>query len=265
MKVNLEVKKEMHDPEEFMEWRHKESSKLNQDEDFQASGLLWMNNAVRLNYSYMFEWLGVPVIQFPGDLLLIQEAIFSTKANKVIEIGIARGGTTLFLASILKLMGMKERTKVIGVDILISPHTREAIANSAFAEQINLIEGDSKEDSIFRKVSNYINDDDRVIVILDSNHSMDHVYEEIVLYSKLVTSGSYLIVMDTAIEFLNSEVITIDKPWGKGNNPYTAIREYMKKNEGVFVLDKKLNDRSSPGAASGGFLRKISPSNLEEK
>jgi len=255
----------MHNAEEFMEWRHKESSKLNQDEDFQASGLLWMNNAVRLNYSYMFEWLGVPVIQFPGDLLLIQEAIFSAKANKVIEIGIARGGTTLFLASILNLMGMKEQTKVIGVDILISPHTREAIANSAFAEQINLIEGDSKENSTFRKVSNYIHDDDRVIVILDSNHSMDHVYEEIVLYSKLVTSGSYLIVMDTAIEFLDSEVMTIDKPWGKGNNPYTAIRKYMKNNEGVFVLDKKLNDRSSPGAASGGFLRKRSPSNLEEK
>ena len=248
----------MHNAEEFLEWRNKQAIKISGDIDHYSSGLNWMNNAVRLDYSYMFEWLGVPVIQFPGDLLLIQEAIVSANANKVIEVGIARGGTTIFIASILNMLGKKEQTNVIGVDISISNHTRDAIFNSRFVNQIKLIEGDSACEATFKKVSDEIQDSDRVLVILDSNHSMDHVYQEILFYSKLVSEHSYLIVMDTAIEILEPSVIGDDKPWGKGDNPNTAIKKFMTFEGQSFEIDQKFDNRCFPGAAKGGFLRKLS-------
>jgi cephalosporin hydroxylase len=251
----------MHNAEEFLEWRNKQAIKIAGDLDHYSSGINWMNNAVRLDYSYMFEWLGVPVIQFPGDLLLIQEAIVSANVSKVIEVGIARGGTTIFIASILNMLGKKEQTNVIGVDLSISNHTKDAILNSPFANQIKLIEGDSVCESTFKKVSQEIQDSDRVLIILDSNHSMDHVYKEMLLYSELVSEHSYLIVMDTAIEFLEPSVIGDDKPWGKGDNPDTAIKKFMSLEGRWFELDQKFDHRSFPGAAKGGFLKRKSSRN----
>ena len=246
----------MHNAEEFLAWRNEQAIKIGNDDEYYSSGLNWMNSAVRLDYSYMFEWLGVPVIQFPADLLLIQEAIVTANANKVIEIGIARGGTTIFIASILNLLGKREHANVIGVDILISDHTRNAISSSYFANQIKLIKGDSVDESTFRLVSEEIKNDDRVLVILDSNHSMEHVYKEMLLYSGFVSELSFLIVMDTAIEFLDSNVIGKDKPWGKKDNPGTAIKKFMTLYDETFELDHKLNNRSFPGATKGGFLKK---------
>lgn len=247
----------MHNAEEFLSWRKERAEEYESDEKFLTSGKNWMNNAVRLDYSYMFEWLGIPVIQFPGDLLLIQEAIVTARVNKVIEVGIARGGTTNFLASILDLLGSTSFPNVIGVDVSISKHTSEAIENSKFKERIELVEGNSISDSTFQKVMKHINSNDRVMVILDSNHTMSHVYNELNLYSKIVTKGSYLIVMDTAIEYIDPNVISKDKLWGRGNSPMTAVSRFLNENPEVFVIDKKMDSRSFPGAAKGGFLLKL--------
>jgi len=247
----------MHNAEEFIEWRKKQAIKIADADDYHSSSLNWMNNAVRLDYSYMFEWLGVPVIQFPGDLLLIQEAIVSANVSKVIEVGIARGGTTIFLSSILDLMGYSSCPNVIGVDISISEHTSLAIEKSKFKERIALIEGDSIAESTFQKVSKLVNFNDRVMVILDSNHTMSHVYNELNLYSELVSEGSYLIVMDTAIEYIDPISIPKEKPWGRGNSPKTAVSRFLSENRESFTVDSKIDNRSLPGAAKGGFLRRL--------
>lgn len=234
----------------------KKAEELEADQSYYVQGLNWMNSAFRLDYPYMYEWLGVPVIQFPGDLLLLQEAIVASKTNKVIEVGIARGGTTIFLASILELLGRLGKPNVIGVDISISKHTLDAINNSKFKESIELIEGDSIETSTFQRLSRLFKPKDRVMVILDSNHSMDHVYREIQMYSEIVSSGSYLIVMDTAIEYLDPDIIPKGKPWGRGNSPDTAVKKFLREKPEVFSLDRKLDNRSFPGASKGGFLLK---------
>lgn len=241
--------------EEFLKWRNESAVFLDRDKDYHALGIEWMNQSVRLNYSYMFEWLGVPVIQYPSDLLLIQEAIVRSRTNKVIEVGIARGGTTLFLASVLELTSPTQEHLVVGVDISVSEHTHQAVKDSRFGRRIELIEGSSTLDSTFERVSQLVNKEDRVTVILDSNHTMQHVYREMNLYSKLVSDDSYLIVMDTAIQYLNPEVISQDRPWGKDNNPDTAVKKFLEENSD-FTVDENLNNRSFPGAAKGGYLRR---------
>jgi cephalosporin hydroxylase len=247
----------LYNAEEFLIWRKEKAEDYESDQRYLETGTDWLNNAVRLDYSYMFEWLGIPVIQFPSDLLLIQEAMVSAKVNKVIEVGIARGGTTNFLASILDLMGNTSCPNVIGVDISISEHTSSAIKNSKFEERIALIEGDSISTSTFQKVLNLVNSNDRVMVILDSNHTMSHVYNELNLYSKIVSTGSYLVVMDTAIEYIDPNSISKEKPWGRGNSPMTAVNKFLNENVERFIIDRKFDSRSFPGAAKGGFLRRL--------
>lgn len=243
--------------EEFLEWRKDKINILNNDKDYYQIGIEWMNESVRLNYSYMFQWLGVPVIQYPSDLLLIQEALVLSNVNKVIEVGIARGGTTLFLASILGLIHGNSDHTVIGVDISVSKHTIDAIRDSRFSKHIELVKGSSTLDSTFQAVSKHITKSDRVLVILDSNHTMEHVYQEMKIYSEVVSDGSYLIVMDTAIEYVNPELIPGDRPWSRGNSPDTAVKRFLLENAGSFEIDQNLDGRSFPGAAKGGYLRKV--------
>ena len=241
--------------QEFEEWRISRSKELGKNIPYEKAALVWMNQAIRNDYSYLFTWLGVPVIQFPSDIFLIQEAIFRSRANKIVEVGIARGGTTIFLASLIKLIHGDKDSAVIGVDIQISPHTRIAVEKSVVRNQITFVEGNSTSEEVVAKVRQLITKDDIVLVILDSNHTEEHVYNEMELYGELVTPGAYLVVMDTAIEYVDSEVIA-GKPWGKGNNPLTAINRYHSKNRNVYHVDSDLDSRSLPGAARKGFLRK---------
>lgn len=240
---------------EFMEWRERRSQSLVSNESYEKAALNWMNQAVYHDYSYLFSWLGEPVIQFPSDLFLIQEAIFRSGANKIIEVGIARGGTTIFLASLLKMIHGENESRVIGVDIEISSHTRRAIQNSLVNERISLVEGNSTDDEVIAKLRNYLTKEDIVLVILDSNHTQDHVYNEIKLYGDLVTTNSYLIVMDTAIEYVDEEALK-GKMWSKGNSPYSAILKYQSQYPHNYELDSNLDSRSFPGAARGGYLKK---------
>lgn len=247
----------MKNAEEFRQWKMQRASELLLNESYAKSSLLWLNEAVSSDYPYMFEWLGVPVIQFPADLILIQEALVVAKANKIIEIGIARGGTTLFLASILKLTNSTGKKGVIGVDIKVSDHTQKAIESSNLASDIKLIEGNSTSQTTFEEMRKLVEPQDRVMVILDSNHTEEHVLAEMELYSDIVSRNSFLIVMDTAIEYLSEQTDLHHRPWGKGNNPQTAIQKFLERRPGILEVDAVLNSRSWPGASTGGFLRKI--------
>lgn len=247
----------MKNAHEFSEWRSNRLRELRENLEYKEESLRWLNVAVRNDYSYLFQWMGVPIIQFPSDVFLIQEAVFRSKANKVIEVGIARGGMTLFLASLLKLIHESKESAVIGVDIKISQHTRDAVVASKMKERIVLVEGDSSSTSTLREVQKFIKPEDKVLVILDSNHTYEHVYKEISLYAGVVSTNSYLIVMDTAIEYLDPEVIGTNKLWGRKNSPQTAIERYLLDESSEFEIDLDLDSRSLPGASRGGFLRKI--------
>jgi len=245
----------MKNASEFSEWRSARIQHLAQTKDFEEISLQWMDKAIENDYPYLFQWLGVPVIQFPSDLLLIQEAIFRSQANKVIEIGIARGGTTIFLASLLKLMHGDKEFSVIGLDIKLSSHTVQAVRSSIVQDRIILVEGDSVNNETLLSVKQHIGPGDKVLVILDSNHTHQHVYREMVMYGDLVTSNSFLIVMDTAIEYINQANLG-NREWGKGNSPLTAVAKFQANKEQQFVLDEYLDKRGIPGASKGGFLRK---------
>ena len=247
----------MKNAEEFRNWRIERASELANDDSFTKTSLTWIDEAIRMDYSYMFEWFGVPTIQFPADLLLIQEAIFKSKPNVVIEIGIARGGTTLFLATIMKAIATNSSFSVIGVDISISEHTRQSIETTEYSSAICLIEGNSISIETFEKIKNCISPSDKVLVILDSNHTKDHVLSEMELYSSLVSKDSYLIVMDTAIEYISPKSIPSNRPWSRGNSPLSAVEEFVARNSRYYQLDYDLNNRSLPGAAKGGYLRKL--------
>lgn len=247
----------MRNSEEFRSWKLDRAIDLSMDPMFSNLSQAWLDEAVRLDYPYMFEWLGVPTIQFPADLLLIQEAIYRSKPTLILEVGIARGGTTLFVASVMKILNSCDKVNVIGIDILISNHTRSAIQESKLSDSITLIEGNSIDEETLSEVRSMIKPEDRILVILDSNHTKDHVYQEMLKYQGFVSSGSFLIVMDTAIEYISPRLIPPDKQWSKGNSPLSAIQKYMKSEPNSFEIDSELNNRSFPGACRGGFLRKL--------
>src|SRR5579864_8965224 len=172
-------------------------------------------------YSYNFSWLGRPVIQYPQDLIALQEIIWSVKPDLIVETGIAHGGSLVFYASLLELIGGPG--KVIGIDNDIRAHNRAAIETHPLSGRISMVQGSSVNDAVARSAFDAAHDKERVLVILDSNHTHAHVLRELNLYSPLVRAGSYLIVFDTAIEHMPAEAFP-DRPWGPGNNPYTAVQ-----------------------------------------
>ena len=187
-------------------------------------------------YTYNFEWLGVPVIQYPDDLLLVQEIIYKNNPDLIIEAGIARGGSLIFYSSVLELLGNK-KSRVLGIDLDIRKHTKDVIRNHPMSKKIISIQGSSIDKKIFNKVKNIAKKFKKIIVVLDSLHTHKHVLEELNLYSKLVTKKSKIIVFDTSVH--NFSYATLKKlkknynydDWGKNRNPLTAIKEFLKKNK----------------------------------
>ena len=190
------------------------------DEVFVNLSREWRENAIKRKYMNNFSWMGRPLIQFPGDILAVQELISTIKPNKIIETGVAHGGSLILSSSMLFLNNIKN-AEVIGIDIEIREHNKIEINKSRFSNMISLIEGSSIDKNVFEKVSKKISIEDKVMVFLDSNHTHEHVLEELNLYSKLVTQGSYIVVFDTHVEDMPSDFIWEDRPWGKGNNPKT--------------------------------------------
>ncbi len=213
----------------------------------------FLEETIKSQYSYNFSWMGIPIIQYPQDIVAMQEIIWDIKPDLIIEIGIAHGGSIIFYASLLELIGGDG--KVLGIDIDIREHNRKKIENHRMFDRIEMILGSSDAEEVVQKAYDLAKDKKRVMVILDSNHTHEHVLKELELYSPLVTKDSYLVVFDTIIEDLPENSFT-DRPWGKGNNPKTAVWEFLKTND-RFEIDQNIQDKLLITVAPDGYLKCI--------
>ncbi|WP_438978894.1 cephalosporin hydroxylase family protein [Polynucleobacter sp.] len=227
----------------------------------------WMKQVNQLKYSYHFEWQGRPIIQYPQDIVATQELIWNVKPDLIIETGIAHGGSLILSASMLALLDMYDAIhlgvmfdpkissrKVLGIDIDIRPHNRAAIEKHPLSSRIEMLEGSSIDDSIIKEVYKIASGFERVMVFLDSNHTHDHVLAELEAYAPLTTKGSYCVVFDTIIEQMPKEIFT-NRPWGPGNNPKTALLEYLKSRPD-FEIDKDISNKLLISMSPDGFLLK---------
>jgi cephalosporin hydroxylase len=209
--------------------------------------------ADKYDYSYLWSWMGVPIIQLPADVLATQEVIWETKPDVVVETGVARGGSVLFMASLLELIG---KGKVIGVDIDIRAHNRDSIERHPMAKRVQLIEGSSIDAAIVAKVRAEIPSGASVMVVLDSDHSRNHVLAELRSYGPLVTEGCYLVVADTGLGRLKPEQAPRNrsKLWLKGDEPLAALEAYLEESD-RFEIDPVINGKLILSSSPGGYLR----------
>jgi cephalosporin hydroxylase len=227
--------------------------RMGNDRDLLGLSRIWMREAARYRYAYNYTWMGRPIIQLPTDMMAMQEIIWKTKPDLIVETGVAHGGSLIFYASLLELIGGEGR--VIGVDIDIRAHNRAEIDAHPMRKRIELIQGSSIDPAIADQVAEHAAKAQRVMVLLDSNHTHDHVLEELKLYSALVTNDCYLVVFDTAIEDLPEDLI-IDRPWGPGNSPKTAVHEFLK-TDARFEIDRELENKLLMTVAPDGWLRRV--------
>jgi cephalosporin hydroxylase len=211
-----------------------------------------MVSSLRNRYSYNFEWLGRPIIQYPQDIIALQEIVWNIKPDLIIETGIAHGGSLIFYASLLELIGKGE---VLGIDIDIRKHNRKEIERHKMFKRIKMIEGSSTDERVIKEVEKIAKRHKKIMVCLDSLHTHKHVLEELNLYSKFVSPGSYLIAFDTIIEYMPKGFFK-DRPWDKGDNPATAVNEFLKKNKN-FVIDEEIEDKLLITVAPNGYLKRI--------
>jgi cephalosporin hydroxylase len=213
----------------------------------------WLVESCKLRYSYNFTWLGRPIIQFPQDILAMQELIWQVKPDLIVETGIAHGGSLVFYASLLHLLDNGGR--VLGIDIDIREHNRAAIEAHPMSKHIDMIEGSSVDSSIVSQVLERANGKKKILVTLDSNHTHEHVLQELQLYSPLVSKESYLVVFDTVVEDMPSDFFP-DRHWGKGDNPKTAVHEFLLSND-RFEIDHDLEYKLLITVAPDGYLKCI--------
>lgn len=230
--------------------------RLGESDALRDKSIEWIAEASRHKYSHHFTWMGLPIIQFPQDVMAMQEIIWRVRPRVILETGIARGGSLVFHASLLDLVwGIDGEAIVCGIDIDIRSHNRAAIESHPMARRIRMIEGSSIDPTVFRQATQFTQHQSPVLVILDSNHTHEHVLRELQMYSPLVTPGSYLIVLDTIIEDLPAGYFA-DRHWDVGDNPQTAVREFLEGNP-RFARDRELDDKLLISAAPGGYLRCI--------
>lgn len=232
----------------------------------------FVTDSILSKYSYNFSALGRPIIQYPQDMIAIQEIIWKIKPDLIIETGIAHGGSLIMSASILALLDMcdaiekknsgrvifnpeKSKRKVLGIDIDIRSHNRKAIESHPMASRIQMIEGSSIDPLIIESVKKISKNYKSIMVLLDSNHTHEHVYKELKAYAKLVSIGSYCVVFDTVIEDVPNAMF-LDRPWGIGNNPKTAVQEYLKSHP-EFKIDKQIQNKLLITVAPDGYLKRI--------
>ena len=237
------------------------------DLGLQVANKEFLRNSIRMHYSYNFQVMGRPIIQYPQDMVAIQELIWQIKPDLVIEAGIAHGGSLILSASMLTLLDYCDavesgvpldpktaRRRVLGIDVDIRTHNRAAIEVHPMAHRIDMIEGSSIAPEVIAQVQARAAGHERVMVILDSNHTHEHVLAELQAYAPLVTKGSYCVVFDTVIEDLPSGMYP-DRPWDVGNNPKTAVREYLAQNSD-FEVDEDMEAKLLITVAPGGYLRR---------
>ncbi len=213
----------------------------------------FMNESIRTKYSYNFSWMGRPIIAYPQDMIAMQEIIWEIKPDLIIETGVAHGGSIVFYASLLELIG--EDGLVVGIDIDIRKHNRDLIENHPMMKRIQLIEGSSVSIEVYNQVKLIVARKQKVLICLDSNHSHDHVLQELELYAPLTTIGSYCVVFDTIVEDLPRGFYS-DRPWDVGSNPKTAVFQYLENNKD-FEIDKMMDNKLMISVAPDGFLKRV--------
>jgi cephalosporin hydroxylase len=239
------------DPEQFEAEKRARIAAMAQDASFRKLSRDWFDASCRHRYSYHFTWMGLPVIQYPQDLIAMQEIIWRTRPEMIVETGIARGGSLVFFASMLETIGGAGR--VVGVDVDIRPHNRAAIESHALARRITLLEGSSVDPAVAQKVHSLARGMRSLLLVLDSNHTHEHVARELQLYSPLVRRGGYLLVLDTVVEDLPAG-LSAGRPWGPGNNPRTAVRAFLEGND-RFEVDAEIENKLLLTVAPGGYLK----------
>lgn len=218
-------------------------------------------------YSYNFSWMGRPIVQYPQDILAMQELIWSVRPDLIIETGIAHGGSLIFSASMLALLDISDaasagnlgvppqsQRKVLGIDIDIRPHNRAAIEAHPMASRIQMIQGSSVADEVVSQVHSIAANYSRALVCLDSDHTHEHVLAELEAYAPLTSPGSYCVVFDTVVEDMPKSMFP-DRPWGPGDNPRTAVRKYLESHS-EFEIDRDIQNKLLITVAPDGFLRR---------
>jgi cephalosporin hydroxylase len=243
---------------------------LKGDSCLQRDSIEWLRRTLSHNYSYNYSWLGRPIIQYPQDMVALQELIWRIRPDLIIETGIAHGGSLILSASMLALLDYCDaaesgqvldpktaRRRVLGIDIDIRAHNREAIEAHPMARRIDMMQGSSIAPDIVAEVHKRAPGTRRLLVILDSNHTHEHVLAELDAYGPLVSPGSYCVVFDTVIEDLPAGTYS-DRPWDVGNNPRTAVDEYLS-NHAEFSVDLDIDAKLLISVAPGGYLRRAEP------
>ena len=228
------------------------------DQPLQAAAHGFMTASIAAKYSYNFSWLGRPVIQYPQDIVAMQELIWSLQPDLIVETGIAHGGSLIFSASMLELnaaCGGPKDARVIGVDIDIRAHNRAAIEAHPMMRRITMIEGSSIASEIVAAIRAHTVGKKSVLVCLDSNHTHDHVLAELEAYAPMTTVGSYCVVFDTIVENL-PQALSGDRPWGPGDNPKTAVHKYLATHS-EFEIDRRIDRQLLIGVAPEGYLKRV--------
>jgi cephalosporin hydroxylase len=241
---------------------------LSQDLELHDISRTWIEKITPHKWAYNFNWLGRPAIQFPNDAWAVQELIWKIKPDLIIETGIAHGGSLIYSASMLALLDLcelneenelydksKSKRKVLGVDIDIRNHNRIAIENHPLSKLVQMIEGSSVDQKVIKSVKEISKNYSKVMVLLDSNHTYEHVFQELMAYAPLVTLNSYCVVFDTIVEDMPVHLFQ-NRPWGPGNSPKTAVQEFLKVNS-EFEIDENIHDKLQITVAPGGYLKRF--------
>jgi cephalosporin hydroxylase len=242
---------------------------VDKNDDLKSAAHAFMKSSLLPMYSYNFKWMGRPIIQYPQDMVAMQELVWEVKPDLIIETGIAHGGSLIMNASLLALLDYndaiesgelldpnKPKRRVLGIDIDIREHNRKAIEAHPMSNRINMIQGSSIAEDIVNQVKAYAKNFKRILISLDSNHTHDHVLEELKAYAPLTSLGSYCVVFDTVVEDMPKEM-SGDRPWGPGYNPKTAVWEYLKTHP-EFEIDKSIQNKLLITVAPDGYLKRIS-------
>ncbi|MBF0414792.1 MAG: cephalosporin hydroxylase family protein [Magnetococcales bacterium] len=254
--------------EQFQAERISRIERFGKSESLQIQSRDWLERSMAEGYVYNFEWMGRPIIQYPQEIVAIQELVWSVRPDLIIETGIAHGGSLVLSASLLALLDLcdahlagtmydpsKPKRKVVGVDIDIREHNHTAITSHPMANRIEMIQGSSISTDTIAKVKSAVVGYERVLVCLDSMHTHDHVLAELEAYAPLVSVGSYCVVFDTFVEDMPPGFFK-DRPWNVRNNPKTAVWEYLKSNQ-EFEIDKMIENKLLITVAPDGYLKKV--------
>jgi cephalosporin hydroxylase len=243
---------------EIKKFQQEVSQNIQQQASKMELGFNFVKDTADTKYTYNFSWMGRPIIQFPQDMIALQEIIWEVKPDMIIETGIAHGGSLIFSASMLTLLeacGEIENGKVLGIDIDIREHNKKAIEAHPMSKKITMFQGSSIDEEMIQKVHEFAKKGKKMLIILDSNHTHEHVLTELKAYANLASIGSYCCVYDTIVEDMPENSFP-NRPWDKGNNPKTAVWEYLKECDN-FVIDKDIENKLLITVAPDGYLKRV--------